>query len=65
MMMDMTSFSVGLVAGLSLGGLLAGLWAVSRLRTQVAVAEEPTYPAWKDGSEFKARREAQLKETGS
>lgn len=38
-MTDMTSFSMGLVAGLFLGGLLAGLWAVARLRAQVAVAE--------------------------
>ena len=38
-MMDMTSFSVGLVAGLLLGGVLAGLWAVARLRPQLAVAE--------------------------
>lgn len=38
-MMDVTAFSLGLVAGLLLGGLLVGLWAVARLRPQVAVAE--------------------------
>ncbi|MGH7236818.1 MAG: DNA recombination protein RmuC [Nitrospiraceae bacterium] len=37
--MDVTAFSLGLVAGLLLGGLLAGLWAVARLRPQLAVAE--------------------------
>jgi Zn-dependent M28 family amino/carboxypeptidase len=30
-------------------------------RVGLAVAEEPAYPEWKDGSEFKARRDAQLK----
>ena len=38
-MMDVAAFSLGLVAGLLLGGVLAGLWAVARLRPQVAVAE--------------------------
>jgi Zn-dependent M28 family amino/carboxypeptidase len=32
------------------------------LRVGVAVADEPRYPEWKDGSEFKARREAMLRE---
>jgi len=38
-MMDVTAFSLGLVAGLLLGGVMAGLWAVARLRPQLAVAE--------------------------
>jgi len=33
------------------------------LRLGIDVANEPAYPEWKDGSEFKARREAQLKAT--
>lgn len=36
---ELTVFSVGLVVGLLLGALLAGLWTAARLRTQVAVAE--------------------------
>ncbi|WP_447975164.1 DNA recombination protein RmuC [Nitrospira sp. Kam-Ns4a] len=32
--MDLTSFSIGLVAGLIVGALVAGLWAATRLRAQ-------------------------------
>src|SRR5437773_3459725 len=38
-MMDVAAFSLGLMAGLLLGGVMAGLWAVARLRPQLAVAE--------------------------
>jgi len=34
------------------------------LRTGLAVADDPSYPEWKEGSEFKARRDAQMRAAG-
>jgi len=51
---ELTVFSVGLVVGLLLGALLAGLWTAARLRTQVAVAEERCDQIQKNLQEQKA-----------
>ncbi|MBI4400548.1 MAG: DNA recombination protein RmuC [Nitrospirae bacterium] len=53
-MVELTSFSVGLAAGLLIGALLAGLWTTGRLRSQVAVAETQRDEIQKNLEEQKA-----------
>lgn len=60
-MADMTSFSVGLAAGLLFGALLASLWTAARLRTQTQTrlidAAERTQKAETEAAELRKQTE--------